>query len=632
MIVATVGHNPLPVWLGITNRRRKLGENTRVRLLHTSQTREVADRLAADLQGCVCICVNAVAAAEIAREICADCTEVHITSGLRFMALAAWRAALARSGVSLVYVDEEHGVLIVGDRRQPLHHDSKRLNITKVAALHGYEPVSQSAPQPWTDEQLNALIPAAARGQEELLAEKRRLDIWGGEWMEKTVYRALEKIATPHDCLLGPQDWKRPDKPPFQFDCHIFNGWRLTAISCTEFSDHDAKNKVYEAVHRSRQLGGTAARAIAISTLPQNEVIELKAEVRDQFDVRGRGLLILGKDFFASHSSIDDWAERFREFLTPAQQSPDSNPRSKIDPAKIAKTKRQILATVGTNPLPVLTSLRHHITHSENPSGAAFQIWLLVTKETAPHAERIVQLLKTLHPGVGIEYFQLHDSSPATVKDALSPWHGNPSLALHLIGGKRVVSAWILQALPQAPFCAVSQAGHQIEWSYRAPFKDVRHDPSVSLTLPHLFTLHGASAESLGTAVSADGYAVDGVECQVFESMVGKHVQRVICYILGFQLLMVCDLPAEKNKKLKWAAMKHLSKARRSAGNSAHVLCFIEETKNLTSTKLQWEVDDALGADANRESLWIRPKTADTVLSHILTTDIFEKLGWSPSL
>lgn len=616
MIVATVGHNPLPVWLGITARRMQLGSEYPVRLIHTLESEIAANRLAKSLGHCECAPVNPADPQEIGRQIPKHCAEIHITAGPRFVALAACRASRRLGNVTLCYLDDARGGLIVGQSFIPLSDNTLGLDCAKVAELHGYRPVSAGVIPLWSDEQVSSLIHAAAGGPDRILR------IEGcSRLLEYAILQALRLAQTGRYSVLGPQQWRGWDDNLFEVDVHAFDGWRFTAISCTLSADGNAKAKVYEVVHRSRQLGGSAARAVAISMLEEAEIEELAAEIRDQFDIRGDGLLILGRKFFETHTSIQRWAERLHGFL--ALGGGATVPGIESTLPVIDSDKQQILAPVGTNPLPVLNSIRREIARSD-VWASDFQVWLFATPESADRANTVAAFLRDLIPSLGgVQAVPVDGGSLASVGRALTPWLPCRNVTLHLSGGKRILSAWMSQALPDASFCVVSQTGHRLLWSHGAQESgDLRRDPELTLTLDRLFALHGESTRTLGQPKDPHSYAVQGVECRLFEPPAGSPESWIVCYVLGFQLFMMLRLAENSGKILKWSAMKQLSRARRCAGNSAHVLCFVHRNDR----KLQREIDDSLGADQFAESLWVQrvptrlPETRDYY---------FKKLGWS---
>jgi hypothetical protein len=79
--------------------------------------------------------------------------------------------------------------------------------------------------------------------------------------------------------------------------------------------------------------------------------------------------------------------------------------------------------------------------------------------------------------------------------------------------------------------------------------------------------------------------------------------------------------------------MKHLNRARRLGGNSAHVLCYVQAGDNSKVGNLTKDVNDSLGADLNTESIWIRRAKRPNVSWQVAMRHRLQAMGWpSPSL
>lgn len=96
----------------------------------------------------------------------------------------------------------------------------------------------------------------------------------------------------------------------FELDVVAVLGFQLLAISCSLSADQPTlKRKAFEVLHRAKQVGGSGARAILISTLSPTEADVLMRDVEEDTGPREKNLEIWG----VNH--VGDLAGRFRDYL-----------------------------------------------------------------------------------------------------------------------------------------------------------------------------------------------------------------------------------------------------------------------------------------------------------------------------
>lgn len=121
-----------------------------------------------------------------------------------------------------------------------------------------------------------------------------------GLWLEKYVQQVLEdKIAEEEaNFRLSPnrEVYKGEAQKEFEIDAMIINGYQLCGISMTTaLKESLCKNKAFEILHRSQQMGGEEARAVLVTALDEATVLKLAEDLK--MDTGGQvPLLILGAE------------------------------------------------------------------------------------------------------------------------------------------------------------------------------------------------------------------------------------------------------------------------------------------------------------------------------------------------
>jgi len=144
------------------------------------------------------------------------------------------------------------------------------------------------------------------------LCLKKAVRFLDGGWLEWYIYKLLkenykdEKFDIDIDWQIQKLNWKTN----FQIDNIMINGYQLIGISCTtSIIKAECKNKGFEIILRTRQIGGEEARAILITISSKNQTDVLQEEL--ELDTGGsENILVLGIDdlkpqFF--HEKIGDF-------------------------------------------------------------------------------------------------------------------------------------------------------------------------------------------------------------------------------------------------------------------------------------------------------------------------------------
>ncbi|MFZ1075582.1 MAG: hypothetical protein WAN50_04385, partial [Minisyncoccia bacterium] len=221
--------------------------------------------------------------------------------------------------------------------------DWKNYNVTDLARLHGFRteyqvlkdvrtreirrrgadsyPNPMSSPSDQYIQSVLSAIPIALR--EPLTPQDIRTRMEGvlppkdeegndqqGKWLEVLAFialrDALEGLQAPYWLTFSARfarGGRDPADKEFDLDVTAVIGYQLLAVSCsTSSGEKQIKEKAFEALHRARQVGGGAARAIVLSLGTKDAVERVKEDVRDVFGADG--------------SSVDVWDYRRLEHLT----------------------------------------------------------------------------------------------------------------------------------------------------------------------------------------------------------------------------------------------------------------------------------------------------------------------------
>jgi hypothetical protein len=112
-------------------------------------------------------------------------------------------------------------------------------------------------------------------------------------WMLKKHYGSINGIEIKQNQEIKSNCWNTH----FQVDVILKMGYLLTGISCTISSKKNiCKQKGFEIIHRSRQMGGDEARAILVTFLDESAVDTLQYELERDSGCPQGYFKVLGKD------------------------------------------------------------------------------------------------------------------------------------------------------------------------------------------------------------------------------------------------------------------------------------------------------------------------------------------------
>jgi hypothetical protein len=130
---------------------------------------------------------------------------------------------------------------------------------------------------------------------------ERSVKFLDGNWLENHVTDSLK--AAIMECPISiEQNWviKKPDPDwdnlDFELDVVLINGYQLTAISCTTDKEKYSKNKGFEIIHRTRQIGGDEAKAVLITLMNDSNRYKVQQELKVHTGGNQSNILVLGEN------------------------------------------------------------------------------------------------------------------------------------------------------------------------------------------------------------------------------------------------------------------------------------------------------------------------------------------------
>lgn len=131
-----------------------------------------------------------------------------------------------------------------------------------------------------------------------------------GGWLELLIYFLLEKeyskdinISVNSNVVVRKAEWRDNN---FEIDVLVIKGYQLIGISITTSSNkHLIKNKGFEIIHRSRQMGGDEAKSILISFAGEDVVQAIHDELVSDTGNAKENLLVLGIESFNKKKYIE---------------------------------------------------------------------------------------------------------------------------------------------------------------------------------------------------------------------------------------------------------------------------------------------------------------------------------------
>ncbi len=121
-----------------------------------------------------------------------------------------------------------------------------------------------------------------------------------GKWIEEYVYQIIKDhnetnfFQIDKNWEIAQPDWK---KNKFEIDVILIKGYQLCGISCTTLgSNYKAaiKNKGFEIILRTKQMGGDEAKAVLVTRADENLKEKLQAELNLETGGQ-KNILVLGK-------------------------------------------------------------------------------------------------------------------------------------------------------------------------------------------------------------------------------------------------------------------------------------------------------------------------------------------------
>lgn len=130
------------------------------------------------------------------------------------------------------------------------------------------------------------------------------IDFINGGWLEYYVQKILienfkgkiNKKYILRDWEIKKDDWKRNK---FQLDVILMNGYQLIGISCTLDEKKHVKNKGFEIIMRTRQIGGDEAKAVLITRAKNTDKEKTVDMLQEELRLETGGsdnILVLGRD------------------------------------------------------------------------------------------------------------------------------------------------------------------------------------------------------------------------------------------------------------------------------------------------------------------------------------------------
>ena len=121
-----------------------------------------------------------------------------------------------------------------------------------------------------------------------------------GKWLEEYVYQTLKEHLKDHNNIYIDKNWEIKDpnwmNNKFEIDVIMIKGYQLFGISCTTLGGSNKaaiKNKGFEIILRSRQMGGDEAKAILITRADEQLRKLIEDELKTETGAK-ENILVLG--------------------------------------------------------------------------------------------------------------------------------------------------------------------------------------------------------------------------------------------------------------------------------------------------------------------------------------------------
>lgn len=127
------------------------------------------------------------------------------------------------------------------------------------------------------------------------------LDYLDGKWFEQYIFNLVTKENKSKEIRLG-VEFKKPEwteRNKFEIDVVMLYGYQLIGFSCTTTSKEDKKailkQKGFEIILRTKQIGGDEAKAVLVSRANPDIVKELQEELEIETGSSNKSILVLGE-------------------------------------------------------------------------------------------------------------------------------------------------------------------------------------------------------------------------------------------------------------------------------------------------------------------------------------------------
>ncbi len=188
-------------------------------------------------------------------------------------------------------IDDQFGIT-EKDLRNSVH-----IKFPELIALHGFEKYKVDPPIDFTE---------ASKVFQKFTDPNNTEKIQDGHWLEAYISGRLEqeignRLHNPQPLLqnwkIDKPSWKQGRDHGFELDVIVMHGYHLTGISCTITSrkKERCKNKGFEIMHRTKQIGGDEAKAVLVTGTGHYTTEKLREELL--YDTGGsENILVLGID------------------------------------------------------------------------------------------------------------------------------------------------------------------------------------------------------------------------------------------------------------------------------------------------------------------------------------------------
>lgn len=136
--------------------------------------------------------------------------------------------------------------------------------------------------------------------------------LWFEEYLSEIIKRRFPELKVETNWEIAKNDWRTN----FELDIVLVQGYQLVGVSCTTSGDKArCKNKGFEILQRTRQIGGDEAKAILITCLAEDRAGDNMAKIVEeelQFDTGNTGnILVLGIHDLAEETLVS----KIQEFI-----------------------------------------------------------------------------------------------------------------------------------------------------------------------------------------------------------------------------------------------------------------------------------------------------------------------------